>query len=179
MVLKRFKSLPVYRLKLVKDRRVKYPFQVNNNAQASAVFLSYLGGEATEHLAVLLLDGQYNFLGISTVAIGGLAGITLHVRSIFAHVITGRAHSFIVGHNHPSGDPSPSDMDISFTRDMKEASHIMGIEMLDHIIVSSGLNKNTYSFLANGFFDEKNSENSKQIQQPVHNAAPVSDVSRT
>lgn len=180
MARKRYSILPVFKLKLAKDRKIKYAFQVNSYEVAIQIFQAYLGNEAVEHMAVLMMDGQNNFLGISTIAIGSLSGISLHIRDVFAHVIAGRAHQFILGHNHPSGDARPSDKDISFTKDVVEACHVMGIDIIDHVIVSSGLTRDTYSFHAHGFFKEKtDATDPAQLQFEFHNPPLLPNVSGT
>lgn len=151
MAAQKFSSLPIYSLRLVKDKTLKYPlFQVDSSNIAAQVFQAYLQDRATEHVAVLLLDGQNNFLGIVTVALGGISRTHVSARDVITPVIAGRANAFIVGHNHPSGEVSPSPEDKDFTDSVKKAGELMGCTLLDHIIVSSGLNKAYYSFLDSG-----------------------------
>lgn len=69
-----------------------------------------------EHLIVLMLDTRYNIIGYSLVSIGTLNESIAHPREIFRPVLVAGAYAFIVMHNHPSGDPSPSQSDHSLTR---------------------------------------------------------------
>ena len=150
-----YSMVPCYQLRVVKESVLKVPmFKVEDHMRAGEVFHAYLHDRPSEFLAVLLLDGQSNYLGIGTVAIGGLAEVKANVRDVMSHVIAGRAHAFILGHNHPSGDPTPSMKDLEFTQAVKEGAKILGCTMLDHIIVSSGMNKAIFSFLDSHILEE-------------------------
>jgi DNA repair protein RadC len=63
-----------------------------------------------------------------------------HPREIFFPVISARAHSFILVHNHPSGDSSPSEADLRLTRRLSEAARILQIQLLDHVIIGQPMN---------------------------------------
>ena len=71
------------------------------------------------------------------VSIGTLSASIVHPREVFQPAIIRNAACVILGHNHPSGDCSPSKEDIELTRRLSKAGEIIGIEVLDHIIVSS------------------------------------------
>ena len=62
----------------------------------------------------------------------------------------GRASAFILAHNHPSGNVTPSPEDIAFTVKMKAGAELIGIPLIDHVIISSGLRPGAMSFLNNG-----------------------------
>ena len=143
-----YQRVPVFSLKLVRERSVKYRLPcIQGEREASQALVSFLHDKDCEHLAVLLLDGQNNFLGIHDVAIGGLSRSGASVRDIFKAAIVARASGVVLGHNHPSGDVNPSEDDIVFTRKMVAASFILDIPVLDHVIVSSGIHDRCYSFL--------------------------------
>jgi len=151
MTTQAYDTLPVYSLQVMKERSLKYPVaKVSHKLAAIEVMRAYLQDKACEHLAIILLDGQTNMIGIATITIGGLDRMTCSVRSVFEHVIGGRANAFVLGHNHPSGNVTPSREDILFTEGVLMASAIMGIACLDHIIISSGLNESHFSFLEKG-----------------------------
>jgi DNA repair protein RadC len=69
------------------------------------------------------------------VSIGGLHSSIVHPREVFKTAVKRSAASIILAHNHPSGDPTPSQEDISITRRLIEAAKIIGIELLDHVII--------------------------------------------
>lgn len=88
-----------------------------------------------ENLIVILLSIRLRPYAWHTVAIGNLSEVTAHPREILRPCIAGAAYGFILAHNHPSGDPSPSRSDEVITRKMIEASQIMGIRFMDHVII--------------------------------------------
>ncbi|MEW6724787.1 MAG: DNA repair protein RadC [Bacillota bacterium] len=88
-----------------------------------------------EHFQVVLLDTKNQVLGVQLVSIGGLASSIVHPREVFKEAIRRSAAAIILSHNHPSGDPTPSQDDIDVTRRLREAGKLLGIEVLDHIII--------------------------------------------
>lgn len=90
-----------------------------------------------EHLVVLFLNTKNEIIHKSTVFIGSLNASIVHPREIFREAVKRSSASIIVGHNHPSGDPTPSQEDIHVTRRLAEAGKIMGIDMLDHLIIGN------------------------------------------
>jgi len=88
-----------------------------------------------ERLQVLLLNTRRRLLRVDTVAEGLLDQILVHAREVFRPAIAAGAHAIILAHNHPSGDPSPSEADIRVTRDLIRAGHLLKIEVLDHLIL--------------------------------------------
>ena len=88
-----------------------------------------------EHLKSILLDTKNRVLRAVTVSVGILDSSLVHPREVFKDAILASAASIIVAHNHPSGDPTPSQEDINVTKRLLEAGKIMGIELLDHIII--------------------------------------------
>ncbi|MFT3991218.1 MAG: JAB domain-containing protein [Luteolibacter sp.] len=88
-----------------------------------------------EHVIVLTLDSRICLTGWNLVSIGGLTETSCHPREVFRPVIVRAAYAFILIHNHPSGDSSPSREDARMTRKLKECADIFGIEMVDHLII--------------------------------------------
>jgi len=139
-----------YSLKLTKDRKFKYSTKhVDNHIAAAAVFRDYLGSRDCEHLAMILLDGRNMMTGLCLVGIGFLHSLPVSIRNILKFAVIGNASGFVIGHNHPSGNVSPSVEDLVLTNKLMEACDVVGIPMLDHIIVSSGVNDATFSFAEN------------------------------
>lgn len=105
-----------------------------------------------EALIVLLLNTRLYLKGYHLVSLGSVNEALAHPREVLRPAIVMAAYAFIVLHNHPSGDPAPSTADRKLTRDLREASSIMKIEMLDHIIVGDLAFKPSYfSFREAGF----------------------------
>lgn len=88
-----------------------------------------------EHLLALLLDTKNQLIDISTISIGSLDSSIVHPREVFKEAISASAASIILAHNHPSGDPQPSEDDLKITKRLVDAGKVVGIELLDHIIV--------------------------------------------
>lgn len=100
-----------------------------------------------EYFLSLTLDGASNLIQKRTVFIGTLNHSIVHPREIFADAISDRAAGIIFVHNHPSGDPEPSKQDIEITKRLVEIGKMLGIEVIDHIIISKN---GYYSFQAEG-----------------------------
>lgn len=89
-----------------------------------------------EYFICLTLDGANQLINKRVITIGTLTSSLVHPREVFADAITDRAASIIVAHNHPSGSLRPSQADIQVTERLKQASLILGIELIDHIIIT-------------------------------------------
>jgi len=100
-----------------------------------------------EYLLAFFLNARNQLIAKETISIGTLTASLAHPREIFAPAIGRAAAGVILVHNHPSGDPSPSDEDIRLTKRVAQAGHIMGIDLLDHLIVAE---KGSYSFKTAG-----------------------------
>lgn len=94
-----------------------------------------------ERLIVLLLNAKYCLIKKELVSIGSLNEALAHPREVFKPAIAHSAHSIVVVHNHPSGDPSASEADIRLTRRLSEASRLLQIPLLDHVIIGQRSNE--------------------------------------
>jgi DNA repair protein RadC len=88
-----------------------------------------------EFCVLFLLDTRHKVVMREIVFIGTLDTSVIHPREILKSAIINSAQSFIISHNHPSGDPEPSREDITFTERLAKAGDIIGIPLLDHVIV--------------------------------------------
>lgn len=88
-----------------------------------------------EHFVVLFLNTKNQVIHRQTVFIGGLNSSIVHPREVFREAVKRSAASIICAHNHPSGDPTPSQEDIHVTRRLVESGKMIGIELLDHLII--------------------------------------------
>lgn len=91
----------------------------------------------TESLRVVLLDTRYHLIRVEQVSTGSVNESIAHPREVFRPAMLGSAYAVIVVHNHPSGDPTPSQADHSLTRRLGEAAELLQIKLLDHIIVGA------------------------------------------
>jgi DNA repair protein RadC len=94
-----------------------------------------IGSFSQEHFIVLSLDTRSKILAVDTVFIGTLTSSLVHPRETLEAAVRRHAASFIIAHNHPSGDPEPSEEDTKVTKLIFEAGQVMGITMLDHLII--------------------------------------------
>ncbi len=97
-----------------------------------------------EHFYIIALNSRNH--SIAEVSVGSLDASVVHPREVFAEAIKNKAASVIFAHNHPSGDPEPSEDDLVTTKQLTEAGKILGIEVVDHIIVT----KNSYFSFKDG-----------------------------
>ena len=131
--------------------KVKIP-QTSNRivgpGSIAEIFKAVLNAESDcdrdkEHFWIVGTNTRNNIKYIELVSLGTLNAALVHPREVFRMAILQASSSIITVHNHPSGDPEPSEEDIKLTRRLCEAGRILGIETLDHIIVG----KNSYRSL--------------------------------
>ena len=91
--------------------------------------------EKQEILKVAMLNNKNKLIRIKEIAKGGGNFVAATIRSILNEAVKIEAAKIILIHNHPTGDPTPSKQDIEFTKNVEEASKILGIQLLDHIVI--------------------------------------------
>lgn len=107
-----------------------------NSAKDVVAQLQELRTMKKEHFVVLYLNARSQLIHKETVSIGTLNASLIHPREVFKSAIDQLAASVILAHNHPSGSAEPSEDDLEVTKRLKEAGRILGIEVLDHVIVT-------------------------------------------
>lgn len=113
------------------------PKKILNNPRMVYEFLKEkIGKEKKEHFVILFLDTK-NQLIYDDVSVGIVDASIVHPREVFRKALLHNASRVVLAHNHPSGDPTPSDADIQTTKRLIEAGKILGITVSDHIIISS------------------------------------------
>lgn len=95
-----------------------------------------------EHFQILLLNARKKLIRLEHISQGLVDTLLVHPREVFKRAIAANASSVILVHNHPSGDPTPSDQDVKVTRDLVRAGRLLQIEVLDHIILGRKANEN-------------------------------------
>ncbi len=103
-----------------------------------------------EHLVVLYLNARHEMLQKDVIGIGSLNSLVITPKEVYSPALLIPCASIIVAHNHPSGDPDPSNDDIQFTRRIHEAGEILGITMLDHLVIAKS---SYFSFKDNNLQD--------------------------
>ena len=109
----------------------------------------------TEQFQVLLLNTRKRLIRAEKISDGTLDTVLVHPREVFRSAIAANAASLVLVHNHPSGDPTPSDADIKVTRDLIRAGQLLKIEVLDHVIIgraTAGRAKDFASLRELGYF---------------------------
>ena len=142
--------LPIYRVQLIRDTAIRTPrAQFRQSHDVADLLWQFLGEVDREHFVVILVDRKNRLIGIHTVSVGSLTASVVHPREVFKVAILSNAAAILCGHNHPSGDPQPSQEDRSLTRRLVQAGKVLGIEVLDHVIIGDGA-ADYYSFADQG-----------------------------
>lgn len=118
-----------------------------NSPEAVASYLrKYIGCVKKEKFVILSLGTRNNLIKVSTVSVGSLDANVVHPREVFKEAIQCSAAGIILAHNHPSGSTKPSKEDVKLTKQFYQSGETLGINVLDHIIIS---NSGFYSFKEN------------------------------
>lgn len=128
-----------YRLALVRER-AKAPFDAPVTAprDLARIATMLIGAEPQEVVLCLHLDGRRRPRGYQEVARGGLDVAPVDLGVLFAGIFMAGTPAFALAHNHPSGDTAPSAHDLSLTGRVRVAATLLGLEFVDHLIVSGG-----------------------------------------
>ena len=112
--------------------------QVKSSQDAYELFQGSWDPETIEHVEtfnLMLLNRSNKVLGITTISKGGTSGTVVDVKLILQYAIKANACAIIICHNHPSGNASASESDITLTRKIKDATLLIDIQLLDHLII--------------------------------------------
>ncbi|MCI7130705.1 MAG: DNA repair protein RadC [Lachnospiraceae bacterium] len=126
------------------DRRER--IRLSDAASVADYYMEYLRHESQEQLLVSMFDSKCHLISDAVIATGSVRAVLGSPREIFLRLFEKKAVSFILLHNHPSGDPAPSREDFALTRRILECGELMDIELVDHIIIGDN---RYYSFREN------------------------------
>ncbi|MBQ8590326.1 MAG: DNA repair protein RadC [Firmicutes bacterium] len=112
---------------------------IDNSKQMADLFMEQMRFLEKELFQVVILNTKNEILAIENVSVGNLNSSIATPREVFHNAVRKSASAVILAHNHPSGNPEPSDADILLTDRMIEAGNILGIRVLDHIIIGDGI----------------------------------------
>lgn len=132
------KRVDIVSVYMVKERSIMYESRyITSPEQVVSMVNQHLKMDRLdrESFIILALDAKCKPTHISTVSTGSLTASIVHPREVFKLAILANAHSIVAVHNHPSGNPTPSDEDKKITRRLKEAGQLLGIPLLEHIII--------------------------------------------
>lgn len=146
-----------YSVALIRESRLSYPLdeQLGHSAHAARVLWSQLNTTDREHCVLLFLDQKHRINGYHTLSIGSHKAGIVSPRMVFKLALVSEAAALIIGHNHPSGDPTPSSEDRVITHRLVEAGKLLDVPVLDHVIVGSGTENLRYFSFADAGILEK------------------------
>lgn len=135
---KHAKRVQIVQVKLVREKSMLYKERkIRSPHDAYILMKEFIGDADREHFVVLCLDTKNQPTCIQVVHIGSLNASIVHPREVLKSALLSNTASILVGHNHPSDNPTPSQEDIEVTERLKEAGKILGIDLLDHLIICS------------------------------------------
>lgn len=130
------KRVDIVSVRLVKEASLMYKRRfVGSPDHAYEIFKDFLEDLDREVFVVLTLDTKNRPLAVNVAHVGNLNSSIVSPACVLRVAILSSAHSIMVAHNHPSGDTTPSEADISVTKRLEEAADLMGIQLLDHLII--------------------------------------------
>lgn len=115
---------------------MSHAIQLSSPEAAASYLYPFIVEFDREHVLALCLNTKNQLIRIYEVSVGGLDASLVHPREVFKTAIICSAAAILLAHNHPSGDVKPSEADRSLTKKLEEASEVLGIPILDHIIIS-------------------------------------------
>ena len=126
-------------LRLVNEKTCEYnPTIIHTSADVVKFIddLEDIRNHTEERIYCIAMNTKNKIIGFSQIAQGGINTCSLDIKELFKTILLCNASKFILVHNHPSGDSTPSKNDYQMTEKIKEASKIMSIEFLDHIVIA-------------------------------------------
>lgn len=142
-------DVPRFRITMVRDSRGKRGSGHLFTGEAVRVLHETMQNLPHEEVWILMVDTCSHLIGRVKVGQGGRHAVGLNAADILRPAIVGNAAGIILGHNHPSGDPTPSKEDIALTKGVVTACQAICVPLLDHIIVTDDVTNYT-SFFQNG-----------------------------
>jgi len=147
-----FSFVPQVELSMVREIKAASNSYRSSEEVAKSEFAENLLKSDREKFICLHLNVKNQIISFEVVSTGSLTSSIVHPREVYKGAILSNAASVIFMHNHPSGDPKPSIDDIEITTRLEKAGNILGVDVLDHIIVSSG---GFYSFRQNNLIGSR------------------------
>lgn len=137
--------------KRINSRPMREKYRIECADDVARFLMEELRYEKKEHFKTLMMDVKGSVIGVENISTGGLSSTEVHPREVFSPAVKKNASTIVLVHNHPSGDPTPSNMDIAVTKRIQEAGKLMGIKVLDHIVIGDGI---YVSLLGEGYIKE-------------------------
>lgn len=131
----------------INDLKYQEKIHIEDPKQTADYLMPKLRFQTKEQFLVLFVNTKNRIIGEKIVSQGTLTGCLVHPREVYKEAILQNAAAIIVAHNHPSGEPNPSQEDFEITNALHNAGETIRIPLLDHIIIGDGI---YYSFMENG-----------------------------
>ena len=125
------------RVYLVREGENDEVIKLNNPSDIYKLVKDELINSDREMLLSVMLTVKNQLIGVETVSIGSISATSMIPREVFKSAILANAAAIILCHNHPSGELTPSDEDVKFTKLIVDAGELLGIKVLDHLIISN------------------------------------------
>src|SRR5262245_39227590 len=103
---------------------------------SARILLPQFGAHPVERFGVIMLDARHRLLRTQLISVGSIDASLAHPRDVFREATIAGAAALVLFHNHPSGDPTPSRDDLDLTRRLVAAGHVLGIDVVDHVILA-------------------------------------------
>ena len=146
--------VPEFSIRLIRESRTRfYGQQIGCPDNCFTIFREAFTGLDREHFTVVCLNPKHKPIGFNVVAIGSLTMALIHPREVFKLAVIQNAASIILMHNHPSGDPTPSQADMDLTRRLVQCGNLLDIKVIDHLVFGD---KIYYSFAAQDMIRDGN-----------------------
>lgn len=128
---------PIYAKKII----------IRGTEDVANLFIKELAGTKREVAKLIILNNKNVVIKIKNISFGGQNFVMIDPKDIFTEAIKMQAQRIILVHNHPSGDPTPSKEDIILTKRVKDASNLLGISFLDHVIIGNNNYESVFSIM--------------------------------
>jgi DNA repair protein RadC len=136
-------------IKLAREStKIKPGMKIHNPSDTVDFLLFELSDKKNEEFGAILLDNRHRVLGLQSLFQGTINGASVHPRVVVQYVMGLNAAAVIFYHNHPSGDPEPSQADRQLTNRLKDVLNVIDVRTLDHFVIGSG---EAVSFAERGF----------------------------
>lgn len=132
-------NINLQRLVMVKEKATRYELSVSLNRPSEVAEMlqtvTQMQDAPEEQFWMVCLDTKNKIAGLHLVAQGNLNSAIVHPREVFKRALLNNASSIILAHNHPSGNPEPSQQDVDLTNRLAQVGDLVGITVLDHIVL--------------------------------------------
>lgn len=131
------KAIAELSIRMAKPQKI-FRKEICSPEAVAEILMNEMKDESQEMIKTILLNTQNQLIRIVTNAVGTASSSIVEIKDVFKEPIKSNASRIILVHNHPSGDPTPSNSDIRFSIKMRDAGAIFGIEVVDHVIIGDG-----------------------------------------